>query len=97
MQYLDAISKTQNDLCFLGNSFSITVIQLYATTSNAKEAEVQWFSGDLQDILEQTPKIDILFILGDLNAKVGKQETPGVTGKFGLGIQNEAGQRLIEC
>ena len=64
-------------VCFLGNSFNIRVIQVYAPTSNTEEAEVEWFNGDLQDILEQTPKIDILFILGDLNAKVGSQETPG--------------------
>ena len=72
------------------------VIQVYAPTNNAEEAEVELFYGDLQDILELTPKKDVLFIIGDWNAKVGSQETPGVTGKFGLGIQNEAGQRLIE-
>ena len=76
--------------------FNITVIQVYAPTSNAEEAEVEWFYEDLQDLLELTPKNDVLFIIGDWNAKVGSQETPGVTGKFGLGIQNEAGQRLIE-
>jgi len=76
--------------------FNITVIQVYAPTSNAGEAEVEWFYEDLQDLLELTPKKDVLFIIGDWNAKVGSQETPGVTGKFGLGIQNEAGQRLIE-
>ena len=76
--------------------FNITVIQVYAPTSNTKEAEVERFSDDLQDLLELTPKQDILFIIGDWNAKVGSQETPGKTGKFGLGIQNEAGQRLIE-
>ena len=68
----------------------------YAPTSNAEEAEVEWFYEDLQDVLELTPKKDILFIIGDWNAKVGSQETPGVTGKFGLGIRNEAGQRLVE-
>ena len=81
---------------FQGKPFNIMVIQVYAPTSNAKEAEVEWFYEDLQDLLELTPKKDILFIIGDCNAKVGSQETPGVTGKFGLGIQNEAGQRLIE-
>ena len=76
--------------------FNITVIQVYAPTSNAEEAEVEWFYEDLQDLLELTPKRDVLFIIGDWNAKVGSQETPGVTGKFGLGMWNEAGQRLIE-
>ena len=79
-----------------GKSFNITVIQVYAPTSNAEEAEVEGFYEDLQDLLELTPKKDVLFIIGDWNAKVGSQETPGVTGKFGFGIQNEAGQRLIE-
>ena len=77
-------------------SFNITVIQVYAPTSNAEETEVEWFYEDLQDLLELTPKKDVLFIIGDWNAKVGSQETPGVTGKFGLGMRNEAGQRLIE-
>ena len=72
------------------------VIQIYAPTSNAEEAEVEQFYDDLQDLLELTPKKDVLFIIGDWNAKVGSQETPGVTGKFGLGIRNETGQRLIE-
>ena len=81
---------------FQGKPFSITVIQVYAPTSNAEEAEVERFYEDLQDLLELTPKKDVLFIIGDWNAKVGSQETPGVTGKFGLGMQNEAGQRLIE-
>ena len=81
---------------FQGKPFSITVIQVYAPTSNAEEAEVERFYEDLQDPLELTPKKDVLFIIVDWNAKVGSQETPGVTGKFGLGIQNEAGQRLIE-
>ena len=76
--------------------FNITVIQVYAPTSNTEENEVEWFYEDLQDLLELTPKKDVLFIIGDWNAKGGSQETPGVTGKFGLGIQNEAGQRLIE-
>ena len=78
-----------------GKPFSIMVIQVYAPTSNAEEDEVERFCEDLQD-LELTPKKDVLFIIGDWNAKVGSQETPGVTGKFGLGVQNEAGQRLIE-
>ena len=82
-------------VCFPGNSFSITVIQVYAPTSNAEEAEVEWFYEDLQD-LELTPQKDVLFSIGDWNAKVGSQETLGVTGKFGLGIRSEAGQRLIE-
>ena len=72
------------------------VIQFYAPTSNAEETEVEYFYEDLQDLLELTPKKDVLFIIGDWNAKVGSQETPGVTGKIGLGIQNEGGQRLIE-
>ena len=72
------------------------VIQVYAPTSNTEEAEVEWFYEDLQDLLELTPKKDVLFIIGDWNAKVESQETPGVAGKFGLGIRNESGQRLIE-
>ena len=83
-------------VCLQGKPFNITVIQVCAPTSNAEEAEVQWFYEDLQDLLELTPKKDVLFIIGDWNANVGSQETPGVTGKFGLGMQNEAGQRLIE-
>ena len=83
-------------VCFQGKPFNITVIQVYAPTSNTEEAEVEWFYEDLQDLLELTPKKDVLFIIGDWNAKVRSQETPGVTGKFGLGIRNEAGQRLIE-
>ena len=79
-----------------GKLFNITVIQVYAPTSNAEEAGVGQFYEDLQDLLELTPKKDILFIIGNWNVKVGSQETPGVTGKFGLGIWNEAGQRLIE-
>ena len=81
---------------FQGTPFNITVIQDYAPTSNAEEAEVEWFYEDLQDLLELTPKKDVLFIIGDWNAKVGSQEIPVVTGKFGLRVQNEAGQRLIE-
>ena len=83
-------------VCFQGESFNITVFQSYTPTSNAEEAEVEQFYEDLQDLLELTPKKDVLFIIGDWNAKVGGQETPGVTGKFGLGVWNEAGQRLIE-
>ena len=81
---------------FQGKPFNITVIQPYAPTSNAEEAEVEWFYEDLQDLLELTPKKDVLFVMGDWNAKVGSQETSGVTEKFGLGVWNEAGQRLIE-
>ena len=79
-----------------GKPFNITVIQVYAPKSNAEETEVEQFYEDLQDLLELTPKKDVLFIIGDWNAKVGSQETPGVTGIFGLGMQNEARQRLIE-
>ena len=81
---------------FQGKPFSITVIQVYTLTSNAEEAEVEWFYEDLQDLLELTPCKVALFILGGWNAKGGSQEIRGVTGKFGLGVQNEAGQRLIE-
>ena len=84
-----------NSVRFQGKPFNITVIQIYAPTSNAKEAEVERFYEDLQDHLELTPKKDLLFIRGDWNAKVGSQETPEVTHKFGLGMRNEAGQRLI--
>ena len=80
---------------FQGKPFNITVIQAYVPTSNAEEAEVEQFYEDLQDVLELIPKKDILFIIEDWNAKVGSQETPGVTGTFGLRVQNEAGQRLI--
>ena len=82
---------------FQGKPINITVIQVYALISNAEEAEVESFYEDLQDLLELTPKKDVLFIIGDWNAKVGTQEIPGVTGKFGLGVQNEAGQRLIRA
>ena len=92
--------QSQNDrmisVCFQGKSVSIMVIQAYAPTSNTEEAEVERFYEDLQDLLELTLKKDVFFIIGDWNAKVGSQETPGVTRKFGLGVQNEAGQRLIE-
>ena len=83
-------------VCLQGKPFSTTVIQVYAPTSNAEEAEVEQFYEDLQDLLELTPPKDILFIIGDWNAKVESQEIPGVTGKFGHGVQNEAGQKLIE-
>jgi len=81
---------------FQSKPLNITVIQVYALTSNAEETEVEWFYEDLQDLLELTPQKDVLFIIGDRNAKVRSQETPEVTGKYGLGVQNEAGQRLIE-
>ena len=80
---------------FQGKPFNIMVIQVYSLTSNAEEAEVEQFYEDLQDLLELTHKKDVLFIIGNWKAKVGSQETPGVTGRFGLGVQNEAGQRLI--
>ena len=97
LQHLDAISKTTEWSLFISKAnFNITVIQVYAPTSNAEEAEVERFYEDLQELLELTPKKDVLFIIGDWNAKVGSQEITGVTGKFGLGIRNEAGQRLIE-
>ena len=81
---------------FQGKPFNITIIQAYASTSNTEETKVKWFYEDLQDLLELTPKKDVLFMIGEWNAKVGSQETPGVTGKFGLGVQNESGQRIIE-
>ena len=81
---------------YQGKPFNITVIQAYGPTSNAEEADVEQFYEDLQDLFELTPKKDVLFIIGDWNAKVGSQEIPGVTGKFGLGVQNEAGQRLTK-
>ena len=83
-------------VCLQGKPFNIIVIQVYPPTSNAEEAELEQFYEDLQDLLKLTPKKDVLFIIGDWNAKVGSQETPGVTGKFGLGMWNEAGKRLIE-
>ena len=83
-------------VCFQGKPFNITVIQVYAPTSNAEEAEVEWFYEDLQDLLELTPKKDVLFIIGDWKVNGGSQEIPGVTDKLGLGVQNEAGQRLTE-
>ena len=93
MQYLGTISKmTEWSLRFQGKPFNITITQVYALTSNAEEAEVELFYEDLQELLELTPKKDVLFIIGDWNAKVGSQETPGVTGKFDFGVQNEAWQ-----
>ena len=83
-------------VCFQGKSFNITVIQAYAPTTNAEKAEVERFCEDLGDLLELTAKKDVLFIIGDWNAKVGSQEIPGVTGTFGRGVQKEAGQRLTE-
>ena len=83
-------------VCFQGKPYNITVTQAYAPTNTHEEAEVEQFYEDLQDLLELTPKKDVLFIIGEWNAKVGSQETPGVTGKFGLGIRNEAGQSLID-
>ena len=83
-------------VCFQGKPFNITVIQVYAPTSNAEEADIEWFYEELQDLPELTPKKDVLFIIGDWNAKVGSQEIPEVTGKLGLGVQNEAGKKLTE-
>ena len=83
-------------VCFQDKPFNITVLQVYALTSSTEEVEVEWFYEDLQELLELTPKKDVLFITGDWNAKLGSQDIPGVTGKFGLGMQNEAGQRLRE-
>ena len=95
MQYLGAISKmTKWSVCFQGKPFNTTVIQVYTPASNAEKAEVEWFYEDLQDIIELALRKDVLFIIGDWNTKVGSQEIPGVTSKFGLGVQNEAGQRL---
>ena len=97
MQYLDAISNDRMiSVRFQGKAFSITVIQVYAPTSNAEEAKVERFYEDLQDLLELIPEKDVIFIRGNWNAKVGSQETPAVTGKFGLGIPNKAEQRIIE-
>ena len=95
MQYLDPVSKNERMISvnFQGKPFSITVIQVYAPTTNAEEAEVEWFSEDLQDLLGLTTPKDVLFILGGWNAKVGSQEIPVVIGKFGLGVQNKASQR----
>ena len=97
MQYLSSVLKTTEwSVCFQGKSFNVTVTKVYAPTSNADEADVELFYEDLQDLLELTPTKDVIFIIGDWNAKVRSQEIPGVTGKFGLGVQNEAGQRLTE-
>ena len=83
-------------VCFQDKPFNVTVIQIYALTNNAEEAGVEWFYEHLQDLLELIPKTDVLFIIADWDAKVESQETTGITGKFGLGVQNEAGQRLTE-
>ena len=83
-------------VCFQGKPFNITLIQVYAPTSNAEEADVEWFYDDLQDLLELTPKKDVLFIKGNWNTTVGSQEIPEVTGKFGLGVQNKPGHLLTE-
>ena len=97
MQYIDAISNDRMiSVHFQGKPFNIMVIQAYTPTSNAEEAEVEWFYEHLQNLLELTPQKCVLFITGDWNAKVRSQETPEVTGKFGFGVQNEAGQRLTE-
>ena len=100
MQYLDTACNLKNDrmisVHFQGKPFSITVIHVYAPTSNAEETEVECFYEGLQDLLELTPQKDVFIIIGDWNAKVRSKETPGVTGKFDLGVQNEIGQRLIE-
>ena len=97
MQYMGAISKTAECYLFVSKAnHSISLLQVYAPTSNAEGAEVEWLYEDLQDLLELTPKKDVFFIIGDWNAKVESQEAPGIAGKFGLGMQNEAGQRLIE-
>ena len=94
---LDAIPKLQNDLCLItGKPFNIMVIKVYAPNNNAEEAKAERFYEDVQDLLELKPKKDVLFTIGDWNAKVGSQETPGVADTFGLGVQNEAKQRLIE-
>ena len=95
MQFLHANDRMMS-VHFQGKPFSVTVLQVYAPTNNAEEADVEWLYGDLQDLLELTPPKYVLFIIGDWNANIGIQETPGVTGKLGLGIQNEAGQMLIE-
>ena len=98
MQYLDAVSKMTERYLFVykANHSISQLFQVYALTSNAEEAEVERFHEDLQEFLELTPKKYVLFIIGDWNAKVGNQEIPGLTGKFGLGVKNEAGQRLTE-
>ena len=96
MQYLDVVSKTTEWSLFVPRqTIQYHCNQAYAPTPNTEETEVEWFYEDLQDLLELTPKKDVFFIIGEWNAKVGSQETPGVTGKFGLGVRNEAGQSLI--
>ena len=94
MQYLGAISNMtrRGSVCFQGKPFNITVIQVYVPATNVEEADVDWFYEDLQDLLELTPKRDVLFIIGDWKAKVGSQETPGVTGKFGLKYRMKQGK-----
>ena len=93
MQYLDTVSKTiEWPVYFQGKQFNMTVIQVYAPNSKVEVAEVEWFYEDLQDLLDWTPQRDVLSIIGNWNAKIGSQEMPGVTGKLGLGVQNEAGQ-----
>ena len=97
MQYLDAITKTRMiSVCFQGKQFNITVIQVYASITNAKEAEVEWFYEELQDLLELTPKKDVLFIRENWNEEVRSQEIPGVIGKFDLRVQNEARQSFAK-
>ena len=98
MQYLDAVSKNNRMISvhFQGKPFNIPVIQVYALTNNTEEAEAEQFCEDLQDLLGLTPQKNVLFIIGYWNAKVGSQDIPGITGKFGLGVQNESEQRLIE-
>ena len=97
MRYLGAISKIRMiSICFQGKPFSITVIQVYSPTSNAEKAGVEQFWEDVQDLLELPPKKDVILFIGDWNAKVESQDIPGVTGKFGIGVQNESGQRLKE-
>ena len=98
MQYLDAISKNDRMIsaCFQGKPFNTTEIQVYTPTSNVEEADVERFYEDIQDLIELTPKKDVLYIIGDWNTKVGSLEISGIKGKFGLGVQNEAGQKLTE-
>ena len=96
LRYTDLRNDRMISVHFQGKPFNVTVIQVYAPTSNAEEAEVEWFYEDLQGLLELTPQKDVLFIIGDWNAKLGSHEIPRVRGKFGLGVQNEAGQRLTE-
>ena len=94
--YAPTANANEAEVCFQCKPFEITAIQIYAPTTNSEESEVEWLYDNLKDLLELTPKEDVIFIIGDWNEKVGSQETPGVTDKFGLAIQNEAGQRLTE-